>query len=55
MFSNKYKFGNFKLAPNSPSDVKVIEITPYSWVNGTEPFEEKEQFEKYQKICHKKG
>ena len=37
MFSDDYKVANPKLTPNSSSDVKVIEITPYLGVNGTGP------------------
>ena len=37
VFSDDYKVANPKLAPNSSSDVKVIEIMPYPGVNGTGP------------------
>ena len=38
MFSDDYSIANPKLTPNSSSDIKVIEITPYPGVNGTGPF-----------------
>ena len=38
MFSDDYNNAHPKLAPNSSSDVKVIEITPYLGENGTGPF-----------------
>ena len=38
MFSVDNNFANPTLAPNSSSDVKVIEIMPYLAVNGTGPF-----------------
>ena len=37
MFPDDYNVANPKLAPNSSSDVKVIEMTPYPGVNGTGP------------------
>ena len=35
MFSDDNNFPNPKLTPNSASDVKVIEVTLYSGVDGT--------------------
>ena len=37
MFSDDYNVANPRLAPNSSSDVKAIEITPYPELNGTGP------------------
>ena len=38
VFSDDYNVTNPKLAPNSSSDVKFIEMTPYPGVSGTGPF-----------------
>ena len=37
MFSDEYYVASPKSAPNSSTDVKVNEITPYPGVNGTGP------------------
>ena len=37
MFCDNINFANRKLAPNSSSEVKVIEKAPYSGVNVTGP------------------